>query len=424
MKTIPRLLLLLWCLTASCAFAQNGQVPIKNGVLQSDLNADSHTILNLNLSGLGLTKASVGLSLVDNTADASKPVSTLQAAAIALKEPSITAGTTGQFWRGDKTWLTYGALALQGGATTLPELSSIVGGTTGSSVIRAKASTFGSSGQATALRQANSASIGNILSTVTLANTGALEFANSAKAVVYTTNAAPVIFGINSIERMRLNQGLMVGTTTDPGVGALSVAASGLFGTYVRSTSFLGVGASPATELYWTNTASAGAINFYQGDPSSVPTALARIVAYGTTSGFANQLRLTNDAANGYIQFAAKGGTDRMRLMQGLNIGGTSDPGTGSLRVTTNAEVGGVLSIIGNTFAVGDVATENNLVATLSLKIGVLPVQVVGPRNTGWTVGTGTANKGAINYDTATAGQLAARVKALEDMLRTHGLID
>lgn len=51
-----------------------------------------------------LTSADVGLSNVDNTSDASKPVSTAQAASIATKEPAISTGTTAQFWRGDKAW--------------------------------------------------------------------------------------------------------------------------------------------------------------------------------------------------------------------------------------------------------------------------------------------------------------------------------
>ena len=53
---------------------------------------------------VALGKADVGLSNVDNTSDTNKPVSTAQAAAIAAKEPTITAGTTAQFWRGDKSW--------------------------------------------------------------------------------------------------------------------------------------------------------------------------------------------------------------------------------------------------------------------------------------------------------------------------------
>ena len=51
-----------------------------------------------------LAKADVGLGNVDNTSDANKPVSTAQAAAIAGREPAITAGTTAQYWRGDKSW--------------------------------------------------------------------------------------------------------------------------------------------------------------------------------------------------------------------------------------------------------------------------------------------------------------------------------
>jgi hypothetical protein len=54
--------------------------------------------------------------------------------------------------------------------------------------------------------------------------------------------------------------------------------------------------------------------------------------------------------------------------------------------------------------------------------------QVVGPRNTGWTLGTGVApNKGTFDYSTATVAQLGARVFALEQALfalaGSHGLI-
>jgi hypothetical protein len=66
---------------------------------------DSTTNLPIELSASDIiAKASVGLGNVDNTSDMDKPVSTPQAAAIALKEPTITEGTTSQYWRGDKTW--------------------------------------------------------------------------------------------------------------------------------------------------------------------------------------------------------------------------------------------------------------------------------------------------------------------------------
>ncbi|QOP66792.1 minor tail protein [Arthrobacter phage Odyssey395] len=53
-----------------------------------------------------LVKADVGLGNVDNTADTAKPVSTAQQTALNAKENTITAGTTAQVWRGDKTWVT------------------------------------------------------------------------------------------------------------------------------------------------------------------------------------------------------------------------------------------------------------------------------------------------------------------------------
>lgn len=54
-----------------------------------------------------LVKADVGLSNVDNTADSAKPVSTAQQTALNAKENTIAAGTTSQYYRGDKTWQTH-----------------------------------------------------------------------------------------------------------------------------------------------------------------------------------------------------------------------------------------------------------------------------------------------------------------------------
>ncbi len=53
-----------------------------------------------------LDKTAVGLSNVDNTSDTGKPISTAAQTALDTKEPTITAGTSGQYWRGDKTWQT------------------------------------------------------------------------------------------------------------------------------------------------------------------------------------------------------------------------------------------------------------------------------------------------------------------------------
>lgn len=77
--------------------------------------------------------------------------------------------------------------------------------------------------------------------------------------------------------------------------------------------------------------------------------------------------------------------------------------------------------------------------ASVSYKVAGL--QVIGARQTGWTAATGTANKSSFNADLAFAvgaaytqteiqaladALIAARqrIKALEDMARTHGVID
>jgi len=67
------------------------------------------TISGNSLEGTGnvaLTKSDVGLGNVDNTSDADKPISTATQTALNAKEPTITAGTTSQYYRGDKTFQT------------------------------------------------------------------------------------------------------------------------------------------------------------------------------------------------------------------------------------------------------------------------------------------------------------------------------
>lgn len=71
----------------------------------------------------------------------------------------------------------------------------------------------------------------------------------------------------------------------------------------------------------------------------------------------------------------------------------------------------------------------------------VAGIKVVGPKEIGWTAGTGTANKGAFSTyagQTVSAAYVQAeaqatdnaakaasqRIKAIEDALRTHGLIN
>lgn len=51
-----------------------------------------------------LDKTAVGLSNVDNTSDASKPISTATSTALAAKEPTITSGLSTDYWTGSKTF--------------------------------------------------------------------------------------------------------------------------------------------------------------------------------------------------------------------------------------------------------------------------------------------------------------------------------
>lgn len=72
-----------------------GTAQIQDGAITSD-----------QLDTGALTKADVGLGNVDNTSDANKPVSTAAQTALNAKEPTIVAGTTAQYYRGDKSWQT------------------------------------------------------------------------------------------------------------------------------------------------------------------------------------------------------------------------------------------------------------------------------------------------------------------------------
>ena len=61
---------------------------------------------NFQAIGLAPTKAEVGLGNVDNTSDLNKPISTATQTALNGKENTITPGTTSQYFRGDKTFQT------------------------------------------------------------------------------------------------------------------------------------------------------------------------------------------------------------------------------------------------------------------------------------------------------------------------------
>src|SRR5215217_1522996 len=91
----------------------NSYVQISSGVVIGETETSAHRgdhgvtaynhTLNVN-NPHQVTKGQIGLGNVNNTSDAEKPVSSPQAAAIFMKENTITPATISEYYRGDKTW--------------------------------------------------------------------------------------------------------------------------------------------------------------------------------------------------------------------------------------------------------------------------------------------------------------------------------
>jgi hypothetical protein len=90
---------------------------VSQSVIQVNVNKTTFTAPVSSVNGLVgdvvLNKGSFGLSNVDNTSDANKPISTSTQTALNSKENSISSGTTSQYWRGDKTWQTLPTYTLE-----------------------------------------------------------------------------------------------------------------------------------------------------------------------------------------------------------------------------------------------------------------------------------------------------------------------
>jgi len=83
-----------------------GLTPTDNDLLQRKAGAWVNRTPAQVKTDLALTKTDVGLANVDNTSDANKPVSTATQTALNGKENTIVAGTTSQYYRGDKSFQT------------------------------------------------------------------------------------------------------------------------------------------------------------------------------------------------------------------------------------------------------------------------------------------------------------------------------
>lgn len=276
-----------------------GTTMLENAVLQGNLDAAGFTILNLDLSGLELDKDDVGLGNVDNTSDLAKPISTATATALGGKEPLIDEGLTTQFLIGDKTWLTFGSLALENGITTKPLISVIGADPSSNGTLQARRS----DGVAwTQIHQSGASVFGNILLGLSAANAGALTFENATIGVIKTNNASPIIFGTDGQERVRISLGLNVGG--DPaGAGCINASdtitanefvggAGGLVG-FVKNQIPAILNATSMPRLAITGVAGAGYINLAaQSSPPDInsplifATSLGRIAIQGALNAF------------------------------------------------------------------------------------------------------------------------------------------
>ena len=111
-------------------------------------------------------------------------------------------------------------------------------------------------------------------------------------------------------------------------------------------------------------------------------------------------------------------GTATTKIPLRVGTGGSSyfNDTTASTSITTGAVI-----IAGGA---GIAGTTNTTILNAITQINISGTKVIGARETGWTTATGTANKGAFAADTATTIQTAQRLLAIEQMLRTHGLIN
>ena len=83
-------------------------VPFAYAAVTADNVSGVVAIQNGGTGATNITDAKINLILnnVDNTSDLNKPISTATQAALDTKENTIAAGTTAQYYRGDKTWQT------------------------------------------------------------------------------------------------------------------------------------------------------------------------------------------------------------------------------------------------------------------------------------------------------------------------------
>jgi len=143
-------------------------------------------------------------------------------------------------------------------------------------------------------------------------------------------------------------------------------------------------------------------------------------VTTGAFSGAVSMAALTctTITPSSYIKIA---GSSPAANSSTIHTGSTGNLGG---NVTINVAVGGAFYATANDVTVlAAAATGIDITPTGSGVITITNTQVVSSRKTGWTVMTGTPQRGTFATSTVTLAQLAGLVMALEQDLITHGLI-
>jgi hypothetical protein len=207
------------------------------------------------------------------------------------------------------------------------------------------------------------------------------------------------------VERMRIDNVGNVGIGVAP-ANNLDVAGSQYLRASTTETRSLDIG--------WGRTQSGFAHVDLIGDATYTDYGL-RILRGNTGANAASQiihrgtgdLQMTSQEA-APIVFSATN-TERMRITADGKVGiGTSSPAQ-------------ELSVVGDITATAGVSAGTSLYTANFVYVG--GVQVIESRKTGWAAATGTATRTTFATSTVTTAQLAERVKALIDDLRSHGLI-
>ena len=123
-------------------------------------------------------------------------------------------------------------------------------------------------------------------------------------------------------------------------------------------------------------------------------------------------------ATSGGVQFAVGHTASAVNYVS--VTGGATGNGVTVSAVGSNTDVNLILDAKG----AGIISALDSINLASGKVLQVNSTQVVGPRDTGWTAMTGTADE-VTSYATSsiTLAQLAGRVMALQTALTTHGLI-